>query len=124
MITFAKFSFRREGEYYRDGDGDGGFKTCSKSAVSKQLISKQFALRRGDGSRAKDDEDGQSQSASVSAEDEQLLKTTRLTAAASTSVKIAGLKLSVSLDRPSQVVSIAPARWRYWFLARGSKFGR
>jgi len=74
--------FFREAEYYRKSKTDGG----PKLEVN-HLIEKQFSLRRGSS--------GGEEAPQITPEDEDAIKRSRLTAARSTSTKIAGLKIAV-----------------------------
>lgn len=83
QIIFYSFHYlKRETEYYRKSKTDDGPKT-----EVNHLIEKQFALRRGSS--------GGEEVPQVTPEDEEALRRSRLTAARSTSTKIAGLKIAV-----------------------------
>ena len=73
----------READYYRKTKEEGGPKKDKNS-----LLSKQFSLRRGSG--------GSDESPTITPEELEAIRKSKLTAAESTSVKIAGLKITVS----------------------------
>jgi hypothetical protein len=75
----------RETNYYRDGSGEG-----KQKKETDQFIQKQFKLRRGSSASESRENDPE-----VSAAEMEAIRKSRLIAAASTSVKIAGLKLAV-----------------------------
>ncbi len=77
------FPSTREADYYRKSKEEGGPKKDKNS-----LLSKQFSLRRGSG--------GSDETPTITPEELEAIRKSRLTAAESTSVKIAGLKITVS----------------------------
>lgn len=77
------FPSTREADFYRKSKEEGGPKKDKNS-----LLSKQFSLRRGSG--------GSDETPTITPEELEAIRKSRLTAAESTSVKIAGLKITVS----------------------------
>ena len=73
----------READYYRKSKEEGGPKKDKNS-----LLSKQFSLRRGSG--------GSDEAPTISPEEVEAIRKSKLTAAESTSIKIACLKINVS----------------------------
>lgn len=80
-MTFNLSIHFREAEYYRRGKEDGAKKEISS------LIAKQFTMRRGSS--------GCDEAPQITPEEIEAIKKSRLTAAESTSIKIAGLKITV-----------------------------
>lgn len=96
--TPISVGLHREAEYYAQGGAD---RNRAKSEVG-QLIQKQFQMRRNGGTiSSKESSDGD-----VSAEEAEAARKSRLIAAASTSIKIAGLKLNVRLPDTRSIYSI------------------
>lgn len=78
--------FLREAEYYRRNKAEDGPKKERNS-----LIEKQFTIRRGSS--------GCEEAPQITPEEVEAIKRSRLTAAESTSIKIAGLKITVSTKK-------------------------